>query len=45
MSQPASNAAPVLPGATAGDGLGEEGDEKKAREEKMRGEESDGERK
>ena len=40
LRPPASNAAPVLPGATAGDGLGEEGEEKKAREEKTRGEES-----
>ena len=32
LRPPASNAAPVLPGATAGDGLGEEGEEKKAKE-------------
>ena len=45
LRPPASDAAPVPPRAIAGDGLGEEGDEKKAGEEKMRGEESDGERK
>jgi len=45
LRPPAFDASPILPRAIVRDGLGEEGEEKKAGEEKMRGEESDGEMK
>ena len=45
LRPPAFDASPIPPRAIVRDGLGEEGEEKKAGEEKMRGEESDGERK
>ena len=42
LRPPAFDASPIPPRAIVRDGLGEEGEEKKAGEEKMRGEESDG---